>query len=265
MIIQNTLKIFQLLLGDDTKKENDYTRLILYGFSTFALIILSISIFSVSKLFTGHQTTTTNSMSNLSAMGLTVYDKQLALEFMDANHDGKCDACGMDVELCMSSGQLQCNMDSKSTIGVLGSQHIHADWKIYINGKELDENFLDSLAMDMSRMDSSVTSSFIHLDKGAPTPEKTGDVLHMHATGVPLWIFFKSVEMEFNKDCLSLVDGQKFCNDAVNTLKFYVNGKLNGKWENYVFNDLDKMLISYGNETDLTQQLNSITDFGKIH
>ena len=165
----------------------------------------------------------------------------------------------------MDSGQLQCNMDSKSTIGILGSQHIHADWKIYIDGKALDQNLFDSISMDMSKMDNKITSSFIHVDKGAPAPEKTGDLIHMHATGVPLWLFFKSVGMDFNKDCLTLQDGQKFCNDAKNTLKFYVNGKPNSEWENYVFKDLDKILISYGSETDIGQQMNAITDFAKNH
>ncbi|MBI4010198.1 MAG: hypothetical protein HY361_03350 [Candidatus Aenigmarchaeota archaeon] len=248
------------------EKEKDYSKFILYGFLVFAFVILSVAIFSVSKLiFPSNQATPSSSMPRVSTMGLTSYDKQLAIKFMDADHDGRCDVCGMDVELCMSSGQIQCNMDSKSTIGVLGSQHIHADWKIFINGNELDESFLESLAMDMSKMGSPVTSSFIHLDKGAPIPEKTGDVLHMHATGVPLWIFFGSVGMNFDKNCLTLFNQEKFCNDGKNILKFYVNGKPNEKWENYVFNDLDKILISYGNEADLTQQLNSITDFAKNH
>jgi len=30
------------------------------------------------------------------------------------------------------------------------------------------------------KTDRPLTSSFIHLDKGAPLPEKTGDILYMH-------------------------------------------------------------------------------------
>ena len=234
------------------------------GFVGVVVLIAALSTFSLLISPTSYSATM-NIGDKPMRMGLTSFDRELAIKLMDKNHDGKCDVCGMDVELCMSSGQIQCNMDSKSTIGVLGSQHIHADWKIFINGKGLDESFLESLAMDMSKMDSPITSSFIHLDKGAPTPEKTGDVLHMHATGVPLWIFFRSVGTDFDKNCLTLLNQEEFCNDGKNILKFYVNGKLNEKWENYVFNDLDKILISYGNETDLIQQLNSITDFAKNH
>lgn len=178
-------------------------------------------------------------------MSLTSYDKELARKFMDKNNDGECDACGMPVEICMDSGQLQCNMDSKSTIGVLGSQHIHADWKVYVNGEALD--FTGKDHMTRMRSGSSV-SSFIHVDSGAQEPEKTGDILHMHATGVPLWIFFDSIELNLPE-----------------STKVYVNGQLNLQGLNYVFNDLDKILISYGNETNLESQIEAITNFAKNH
>ena len=106
----------------------------------------------------------------MSGMSLTPFDVKLAKEFMDKNNDGKCDSCGMPVDMCISSGQLQCNMDSKSTIGVLESQHIHADWKIYINGKALDLS--DKAHMERIKNNQPV-SSFIHVDD-APAPEKTG-------------------------------------------------------------------------------------------
>jgi len=235
-------------------------------FGTVGIIVL----FAVSSALSVIISPVANSQSSaqmgqrLTRMSLSTFDVGLAKQFMDKNGDGKCDVCGMDVQLCIDSGQMQCNMDSKSTIGILGSQHIHADWKIYINGKALDDTVLEPLSMDMSKMDNKMTSSFIHMDKGAPAPENTGDLIHMHATGVPLWIFFKSVGMDFSKESLILPDGRKFSNDG-KKLKFYVNGKPNSEWENYVFNDLDKIVISYGDENDLTQQLNSITDFAKNH
>ena len=120
----------------------------------------------------------------------------------------------------------------------------------------------------MERMRSNLpVSSFIHVDSDAPAPEKTGDVLHMHAEGVPLWIFFNSIGMDFNKDCITLENKEKFCKDSNKKLKFFVNGKESNEFENYVFNDLDKILISYGNENEeeIRTQLNSITDFAKIH
>ncbi len=183
-------------------------------------------------------------MPAMSKMSLTPYDKELARQMMDKDGDGKCDVCGMPVEMCIESGQLQCNMDSDSTIGILQSQHIHTDFKVYINEEALDFTGKDHMAGMKS---GSSVSSFIHVDSGAPAPEKTGDVLHMHATGVPLWIFFESIELELPE-----------------ATKVYVNGELNSGGLNYVFNDLDKILITDG-KGDLQEQLNSVTDFAGNH
>ena len=241
---------------------------IVTGFIVAVIVIAIFSLFYVSKsLF--FPLATGNAIGNamgqkMSRMSLTPFDVQLAKEFMDKDNDGKCDSCGMDVELCIDSGQLQCNMDSSSTIGILGSQHIHANWKIYIDGNLLDLS--DKSHMERMRSNLPV-SSFIHVDSDAPAPEKTGDVLHMHAEGVPLWIFFNSIGMDFNKDCITLENKEKFCKDSNKKLKFFVNGKESNEFENYMFNDLDKILISYGNENEeeIRTQLNSITDFAKIH
>ncbi|MBI2550637.1 hypothetical protein HYV83_05695 [Candidatus Woesearchaeota archaeon] len=201
--------------------------------------------------------------SSLSRMSLTGFDVELAKEFMDKDNDGKCDVCGMPVELCIDSGQLQCNMDPNSVIGVLGSQHTHADWKVYVDGVPFD---FESFAMDMSKMDTNTTSSFIHVDKGAQPPEKTGDVVHMHATGVPLWLFFRSIGGDFNETCLTLPNNRQFCDSQSKMLKFYANGKPNEEFGNYVFNDLDKILVSYGGkDSDVQPELDSITDFAKSH
>jgi hypothetical protein len=73
--------------------------------------------------------------------------------------------------------------------------------------------------------------------------------------------------MNFNKDCITLENKEKFCNGGNKKLKFFVNGKESSEFENYVFNDLDKLLISYGSEIEeeIKNQLDSITDFAKVH
>ena len=72
--------------------------------------------------------------------------------------------------------------------------------------------------------------------------------------------------MDFNKDCIT-IENEKFCNNSNKKLKFYVNGKESNEFENYVFNDLDKILITYGDESEeeIKAQLAEITDFGKNH
>lgn len=232
-----------------------------------ALIYTANSVFFPAKIILSDNTiagaAVAESGYSRKGLSLTGYDRTLAKQFMDKDNDGKCDSCGMPVDMCMDTGQLQCNMDSTSTIGVLDSAHIHADWKIYVNGKALD---LSPYA-HMERMRANLpVSSFIHVDSGAPAPEKTGNVLHMHATGVPLWIWFESVGMKLDKSCLIVESGGRYCNDGKNSLKFYVNGKESDQYEQYVFQDLDKILISYGAKgEDVKPQLAAITGFAGKH
>ena len=240
---------------------------IVTGLIVMVVIIAVFSLIYVLKsLFFPKENVKENNgqQNHFSAIGFTAFDVELAKRLMDKDNDGKCDSCGMDVDLCIQTGQLQCNMVPGSTIGILDSQHIHADWKVYINGIALD--FSDKAHMERMRSNKPV-SSFIHVDSGAPPPEKTGDILHMHATGVPLWIFFESIGMDFNRDCIILENKEKFCNDGNKKLKFSVNGKESNEFENYVFKKLDKILISYGNdsEEEIKNQLASITNFAKNH
>jgi len=232
-------------------------------FVTIALIvilILSVGMlaFSLKDFFSSKPEVSQapNQMKSTSRMTLTSFDKELARQLMDQDNDGRCDVCGMPIEQCIESGQIECSMGSNAKTGILGSQHIHADFKIDLNGEPL--NFANNKYY--------MKSSFLHLDDNQNKEDASG-VLHMHATGVPLWIFFKSIGMDFNKYCITLENKEKFCTDGNKKLKFFVNGKENNDFENYVFNNLDKILISYGSESEeeIKNQFASITDFAKLH
>ena len=225
--------------------------------SIFMIIVLAIGagllIFSLISSFgaeaQGNQAHP--QMKKASGMLLTPFDREIGRKLMDQNNDGRCDVCGMPVEQCLDAGQIECNMgrDASSKIGILGSQHAHANFKVYIDEKILD--FADNKYY--------MRSSFLHLDDNL-NKEEASSVLHMHATGVPLWIFFKSIGMDFNNDCITLENKQKFCNNGDKKLKFFVNGRENNEFGNYAFKDSDKILISYGNENQeqIQNQLNSI-------
>src|SRR3989344_3189987 len=246
------------------KLKADFGAIALISILFAVLGLLAFSIYDILKPENGRSEQPSSQMKRISTMTLTSFDKEIGRQLMDRNNDGRCDSCGMPVEMCLDSGQLECNMDPDSKIGILGSQHIHADWKIYINGKQLDLS--DKSHMERMRSNMPV-SSFIHVDSGAPAPEKTGDIVHMHATGVPLWIFFESIGMDLNKECITPENKEKFCSDGNNKLKFFVNEIENNEFENYVLNDLDKILISYGDESEeeIKAQLATITDFARIH
>src|SRR3989338_8894814 len=130
-------------------------------------------------------------------------------------------------------------------IGALNSAHLHADVKVYIDGK----------AIDFSQRRYQLQNSFIHFEEGI------GDVVHTHATGLTMGHLFKSLGINFDNNCIT-VDGQGYCNDNDKKLKFYIRGQSNNNFDNYIIKDLDKILISYGNEDEaaIQQQLSSVTN-----
>ncbi len=67
-----------------------------------------------------------NSNSILAKSKMTEFDRKLAKEIMDKNNDGRCDFCGMMVEMCIEAGMMECTMDPNARIGLLGSDHYHA-------------------------------------------------------------------------------------------------------------------------------------------
>ena len=132
-----------------------------------------------------------------------------------------------------------------SGIGKLKSAHNHADVKAYINGK----------AIDFSQQKYQLAARFIHFEEGV------GDVIHTHATGLAMGHLFKSLGADFNRNCITFEEAD-YCNDGNKKLRFYVNGKPNSEFDNYIMKDLDKILVSYGaeGEEETQKQLNSVTN-----
>ncbi len=248
--------------------KKDKEMYILYGILFIVLIALGFNIylFFDFKISNNQQTDIHNMMGpKLSMMSLTEFDKVKARQMMDKDNDGKCDACGMPVEMCIDSGEMECGMNPNAKIGKLGSQHIHADWKIYLDGKQFDFSFYGDRHERQMHGDKSIkdTSAFIHIHP-AQAPEKAGDVLHIHATGVPLSLFFESLGMQLTNDCLIISEKEKYCNTTDKKLRMFVNEKENNQFLDYVFSDLDKILITYA-DGNVEAQLNSITNFADNH
>lgn len=138
-------------------------------------------------------------------------------------------------------------------LGAVGSQHVHVDFKVYLDGR----------VVDFSQPRYQVRAQHVHVEGG------DGGVIHVHATGVKIGYFFSTLGMKFNSTCF-VSDNRNYCNNENKTLKFFVNDAPAGELENYVLQSMDKILISYGNETALDNQFNSITtksesfDTGKV-
>lgn len=241
------------------EKAINYFIIFIIGFAVLALLFTATRF-----LFppTGAVSAGTSQASDhFGSGGFTEYDLFLAKKLMDKDGDGICDVCGMSIDFCIESGQLQCNMGEKTgnlSIGVLDktkqTHHYHADFKVFINGNPI--NFNNPTYF--------VKSRFMHVENDVQGD--SGEVLHMHASGVPLWLFFESIGMKFDNQCFALDTGEKYCNNSNNSLKFYVNGNPNKEFGDYVFEDNDKILVSYGpTNEDLAGQLAAVTSFSQKH
>ena len=126
---------------------------------------------------------------------------------------------------------------SKESIifGPIGSQHIHADFKVFIEDQPFDfgiENYMSNEDMTVS--------NYVHLHDSA------GDLMHIHANGITFGYFFETLNFKLTKKCLTFDTGQNICNEGDKKWRFYVNGKLNNDFEDYVITDNDKLLLIYG-------------------
>ncbi len=66
--------------------------------------------------------------------------------------------------------------------------------------------------------------------------------------------FFSTLPFKLTHECLTTGTGQTFCNGSNGTLKFYINGILSDDALNRQINQGDKMLITYGNESEVQIQ-----------
>lgn len=131
--------------------------------------------------------------------------------------------------------------------GKLGDDHQHASILVRVHGDKFD----------FARPNYQVKSPFIHFEG------QDGDTVHRHATNVPLGFLFESFNMELTDECIIFPDktpAHTFCNDPDYTLKFYINHEKVDSVANYVINEDDRILISYGNQnqTEIDEQLREL-------
>jgi len=71
---------------------------------------------------------------------------------------------------------------------------------------------------------------------------------------------FETLNIEINEDCYIFADGRQFCTNEDYSLKYFINGNSVNSINDYVVQDDDRILISYGGETEeqINQQLNEL-------
>ena len=127
--------------------------------------------------------------------------------------------------------------------GKLGDEHEHASLLVKIFGDKFD----------FSVPSYQIKSSWIHFE------ESDGTTIHRHASGVTLGYLFDSLNIGVDyvdrvnedtiKKCFIFPDGRQFCDNEDYRLKFYINHVEQQSIYNYVLEDGDRILITYGNET----------------
>ena len=134
--------------------------------------------------------------------------------------------------------------------------HVHADFKVYLNGQAVD--FTGAKYQSTEEK---------HLDEYAHLHDGNGGVLHIHKAGITLNYFFKTLGIEFTHDCFILDTKERFCTTPTSTLQVFVNGQKNDQLSEYIPQDLDHILITYGatSTAEIDQELKSITDNACIY
>ena len=75
-----------------------------------------------------------------------------------------------------------------------------------------------------------------------------GTTIHRHLSDVTIGFLFATLDIWIDEDCYIFPDGRKFCTNDDFMLRYYVNGDQVDAINDYVFDDQDRILITYGNE-----------------
>jgi len=128
--------------------------------------------------------------------------------------------------------------------GILGDEHEHASVLVRIFGDKFD----------FAATTYQIKSSWIHFE------ESDGNTIHRHSSGVTLGYLYKTLGIGIDEDCYDFADGRQFCTNEDYSLKYFINGDSVNSINDYVVQDDDRILISYGGETEeqINQQLNEL-------
>lgn len=134
--------------------------------------------------------------------------------------------------------------------------HIHTDFLI-----QTRETVHDLGTAELMSTAEHQLSHDVHLH------DDNGDVLHMHAENVSFVDFLQSIHIDLNQDCL-IINDEDYCQTGDETLTLFVNEEI---WQqdfaNYIPQDLDRVLVYYGNLADspIQNYLDAIPDESCIY
>ena len=134
------------------------------------------------------------------------------------------------------------NLDENAAVGgpegagPLGSEHLHASILTKLHGD----------TFDYSGPAYQIKSSWIHFEA------QDGATIHKHATGVTLGFLYETLGIGIDENCFSFrgsAGDRVFCTNDDYSLKYYINHQPVSSIIDYEIEDGDRILISYGGET----------------
>jgi len=130
---------------------------------------------------------------------------------------------------------------SPPNAGRLGDEHEHASLLVRIFGDKF--NF--------GGPSYQIKNSWIHFE------DSDGSTIHRHSSGVTLGYLFDGMGFTVNDECFAFPDGRAFCTNEDYSLKYYINHQSVDNIYDYVLEDDDRILISFGPETpeEIEEQL----------
>lgn len=117
--------------------------------------------------------------------------------------------------------------------GPYGDEHKHLSLLVRIFGDKFD----------FSAPSYQVKSRWIHFES------TDGNTVHRHASGVTMGYLFESLNITLTDECFIFPNRSEFCSNEEYSLKFYINHQQVDSILDYVGEDDDRILISYGDET----------------
>ena len=117
--------------------------------------------------------------------------------------------------------------------GKLGDEHVHASLLVRIFGD----------TFDFSSPTYQIKSSWIHFE------DTDGTTIHRHSSGVTLGFLFDTLNIGIDDECYRFPDGREFCTNEDYSLKYYINHQSVDNIYDYILEDDDRILISFGPET----------------
>ncbi len=132
--------------------------------------------------------------------------------------------------------------------------HEHADIALFIDGTRFDfskPEFMSNVPCKISRSPKFVLTAQAHgldVTEAVHLHDGDGEVIHLHQPGVTVHDFFESLNMRFEDGSFTDHEGRRYQQDGTRSFRYAINGKEVPTLQDYVFRDLDRVLISYAKQ-----------------